>query len=505
MIRILAIFSLIIPLFGVGQGFNTSFESIGYGEVCASVLIHEGKYCFIGARLEETAVDNNFQFELFVSDSLGYLIDTVFFDFDSLRFGIQYNTNNVVIYDDDELWVAGMLRDDVSGLVNGILIRLLDNGPSPVIYEYPSDSSEVFNSLLNIGESLFVIGQTSSFGNGSNDYLVNKIDSLGIVVKDSSYGGAEFEQIGNAIVNDNQIILCGQTASYCDTHPIYGVAASNAHFICLDTNLNVVWEKVLYNDGTDFAPMIQEHGFFYYTLEIPSSQGFRSDLRHVYGRLDLTNGNVLWMDTLELADEITFPGYIESVDSNGFVIMCKVDKQGYSFDLTQIIKFNSLGEKEWERIYYDSDFTNNELNSMQVDDQGYLVFGGGYYSTITNSSDVWALKLGPDGCLSNTDCGVLTGILDLTPPKDQFNLKAFPNPTQELVQVIVENTGSNLNESLELRIYDLNGKLLFESMQKLNGQIPLFQIDVSNFLTGMYLVEACINGVTCGSTELIVK
>ena len=506
MIRICLILYILIPWALYSQTFDTSFKIDGFGEVCTSVVLDGTSYYFVGACLDESSSDNNFLLQIYESDDFGNVTDSIIVDFDSLSYNTGYNRNSLIKDENSYLWLTGVLRDN-SSLVQRRVILKLENFQSAIqVYYSPIiDSFEIASSLFLFNGKLYNIGASSNGANGLNDYYIAKLDTNLILQADTNIGGSDRELIGNAIQFEDKFVLSGLTSTNANMHPYYLTPASNAQFVCLDTSFNILWESTLVTSGADFAPMIQEHGFFYYTLEVPNSQGFRIDLRHVYGRLDLNNGDVLWMDTLELTDEITFPGYIESIDSTGFVIMCKVEKQGYPFDLTQIIKFNAIGEKEWERIYYSSDFTNNELNSMQVDDQGYLVFGGGYYSTITNSSDVWALKLGPDGCLSNSDCGILTGILDLTPAREEFSLKAFPNPAQELVQVIVENTGSNLNENLELRIYDLSGKLLFESMQKLHGQIPIFQIDIGDFLTGMYVVEACINGVTCGSTELIVK
>lgn len=506
MTRIFVILYVFIPFLGVSQGFNTSFASAGYGEVCTSVVLDGTSYYFVGACLEESSSDNNFLLQIYESDDFGNVKDSIIVDFDSLSYNTGYNRNSLIKDENSSLWLTGVLRDNSSSAQRRVILKFENFQSAIQVYYSPViDSFEIASSLFLVNGKLYNIGASSNGVNGLNDYYIAKLDTNLILQADTNIGGSNRELIGNAIQFEDRFVLSGLTSTNADMHPFFVTPASNAQFVCFDTSFNILWENTLVTSGADFAPMIQEHGFFFHTLEIPNSQGFRSDLRHVYGRLDLNNGDVLWMDTLELADEITFPGYIESVDSNGFVIMCKVEKQGYPFDLTQIIKFNSLGDKEWERIYYSSDFTNNELNSMQVDDQGYLVFGGAYYSTFTNSSDVWALKLGPDGCLSNTDCGILTGILDLTPSKEQFNLRVFPIPAQDQVQVIVENTRENLNEYLELNVYDLSGKIVYQSNQLLLGQIPLFQIDVRDFLSGVYFVETNVKGVSLGSTKLVVE
>jgi hypothetical protein len=506
MIRILIILLMACPFLGKGQTFNTTLNYDGYGEVCTSVILDSTSYYFVGGCLEEDATDNNSLFELFKTNQSGLLIDSLLIDFDSLRYSGRYNSNKVVFDKKDNMWIAGVLRNDITALQRGIILKIQNFQITPQIYlSQLEDSFEINSSLFLIGNNLYVVGSTSHGSNGSNDYLIQKLDTNIILKQDTNFGGLGRELIGNAIQFQDKIVMSGVTNTNAAMHPYFATLAPNAQFLCIDTNFNLIWENTIVTTGADFAPIIQEHGFFYYTLEIPNSFGFRYDLRHVYGQLDLNNGDILWMDTLELQDEIIFPGNMESIDSTSFVIMCKIEKAGYPFDLTQIIKFNSSGEKQWERIYYDGNVTNNELNSMQVDYQGFLVFGGGYYNTITNSSDVWALKLDPNGCLDNNDCGIVTGILDLTPPKDQFNLKIYPNPAQDFVQIIVENTGGYKNENLKLDIYDLNGKLVYNSSLLIHGQIPIFKADVSHLSTGTYFIQSCINGIECGTTPLVIK
>jgi hypothetical protein len=58
-------------------------------------------------------------------------------------------------------------------------------------------------------------------------------------------------------------------------------------------------------------------------------------------------------------------------------------------------------------------------------------------------------------------------------------LLIYPNPAKEFF--IIENDGL---EQVELRIYDLNGKTMFQSMVT-NRE----QVNISNYASGMYIIE----------------
>lgn len=76
-----------------------------------------------------------------------------------------------------------------------------------------------------------------------------------------------------------------------------------------------------------------------------------------------------------------------------------------------------------------------------------------------------------------------TGIVDLTQAKD-FDL--YPNPTNDQIHIILPAAA---DQSTEIMIFDLTGKLINSTAVQLNSLGQIVQIDVNSLSSGMYLVK----------------
>ncbi|MCB9256011.1 MAG: T9SS type A sorting domain-containing protein [Chitinophagales bacterium] len=502
--KVLIILLIFSPYFVRSQTFNRFFDFDGYIDEVASVIVTDSFYYFVGGSLLQNSSDYIVELTAFQLSKTGDLIDTLKLRNDSLRISLLYNSDNLIIDGLGQIVIAAFYINDSD--YDGALISLDGDLDLVSIVNYPLDSTEVFASIMNLGNNNIIVGQTNSFGFGQADYYVAKVDQDGIILSDTSFGGTEYEQIGNAVqIGPERFILCGQTASYAGVREFYGVPAANAHFMCIDTNFNVIWEKVLYTDGVDWAPMVKENGYFYYRMEYPVGIEFRDYLERIFGQLDLNTGDLLWQDTLKIDDEIENSGYIQNVNDDGFVIMCDVHKNGYPENLAKLIRYDTYGNLMWERTYYSGNISGSLAACMAVDSDGSFIFGGTIANLETQSQDAWFLKLNPDGCLDSADCGLVSGVIDLSPALSTFGIHVYPNPASQEAYISVANTAAYKNEDLVLNIYDLKGNLVYTASQKLSGQLPEFRMDVRSFSSGSYLVQTCVLGKECGSAKLVIE
>lgn len=488
--------------------FNKTFGFQGHREEFSSLLQVEDTYFFAGGSKEENSSNNVVKLIILNTDLNGLFLDSLNHQFGNNSFGLADNANSL-LYKDSNLLIASVLKNiDSTNIQDGMLVRFKDFDLTPQHQHYEFDSAEVFMSLKELNNQLLVFGQTNSFGNGRADYYLLKTDTFGNIITDTTYGGSDFEQIGNGFkVNENLFVFCGLTYSETNPRPYYLNPAANAQFIAVDSNFNEVWNTVLYSIGIDRVPMIKEYGFFHYFVEYPILPPpiYLDDFVPLVGKMDLLTGSLTWLDTIKIEEEIIAPKYMETVDSSSFIVFCEVESSGIPYSYAKIIMFNSFGDIIWQRSYYEGNHNGCKINCMIVDDDGYLVFGGTIANLETQSQDAWLLKLRPDGCLDDTDCGITTGLIDLTPSMNQFNIQVYPNPVKDNAHIVVENTTAHYNKNLTLQLIDLSGKTVHQESIQLKGQLPQFTIDVSDYETGVYIINTIIDGVVKGSGKLVVE
>ena len=79
------------------------------------------------------------------------------------------------------------------------------------------------------------------------------------------------------------------------------------------------------------------------------------------------------------------------------------------------------------------------------------------------------------------------------------NLLLFPNPTNDVVQIRLQNSNETLNAIV---IYDLIGNIIQKVTQINSDQA---QLNVSNLSKGIYLVEITTNNLYRSTQKLIIK
>ncbi|MBL7933126.1 MAG: hypothetical protein JNL60_14565, partial [Bacteroidia bacterium] len=92
-----------------------------------------------------------------------------------------------------------------------------------------------------------VAGSTSSYGHGEVDVYLLKIDSMGSVIWDKTYGAFNSE-VGKSVIEvvDSGFVITGYTNSF-------GSGGYDAYLIRTDKNGNLIWQKTFGGTDWDFA------------------------------------------------------------------------------------------------------------------------------------------------------------------------------------------------------------------------------------------------------------
>lgn len=139
---------------------------------------------------------------------------------------------------------AGYLVGGVIGVAAGekgeektsdmLLLQLNRKGDFLWAKSIGGSKSEYIKNMLLIDNDIFIIGATTSFGEGKSDAFLMKMSDKGIINYFKTYGGSDHESMNSIIkVNENTLLLAGATKSY-------GNGSYDAMVLTLNTNGEII-------------------------------------------------------------------------------------------------------------------------------------------------------------------------------------------------------------------------------------------------------------------------
>ena len=149
--------------------------------------------------------------------------------------------------------VAGYTKSYGSGWYNAYLLKL--DGAGNKVWEkvFGGSSWDEARSIQQTNDGGYVVaGYTSSFGAGSYDVYVLKLDTSGKEVWSKTFGGSS-DDLAWSIqqTNDGGYIVAGYTKSF-------GAGSEDVYILKLDANGNKLWEKTFGGSYDERAYCIQQ-------------------------------------------------------------------------------------------------------------------------------------------------------------------------------------------------------------------------------------------------------
>lgn len=170
-------------------------------------------------------------------------------------------------------------------------------------YDYGYDVKQTLDN------GYIITGSTSSFGQGSTDVYLMKLDSMGQIKFQRALGNAGNE-VGRSVVQlaDSSFVVAGYTNSI-------GVGGYDIYLIKTDKDGNEIWHKTFGGPDWDFAYSLQataDGGFIIggttYSIGHGAADGYvlKTD----------ANGNELWHKTYGGVNDDEFKSVIQTSDGN---------------------------------------------------------------------------------------------------------------------------------------------------------------------------------------------
>jgi len=265
-----------------------------------------------------------------------------------------------------------------------------------------------------------------TFNQGDDDFWIVKIDTLGNIQWQKSFGGTGYDFLNEIQqTKEGGYIVVGSSGS--NDGDITGHQGGWDYWVVkLDTSGNMQWQKSLGGNHNDYGNSIKQTKDGGYIVA-GSSESNNGDITGNHDSLGYffdywivkldSSGNIQWQKSLggnghDEANSIQLTidgGYIvvgtsESIDGD-------VTGNHGNFDYW-VVKLDSLGNIQWQKSLGGTSYE-TAFSVQQTIDGGYIVAGFSYsndgdvsgnHDTTCNSSDYWVVKLDSTGNLQWQNC-----------------------------------------------------------------------------------------------------
>ena len=241
-----------------------------------------------------------------------------------------------------------------------------------------------------------VAGRTASYGAGSGDAWLIKIDPNGNQLWSKTYGGRSDDNINRVQqTSDGGYILTGFTASY-------GAGDLDVWLIKTDANGNELWSKVFGGVAYDGAFSVRQTSDGGYILSGATKSYGAGDADFWLLKTD-SSGNESWNKTFGSTGN-DWAWSVHQTSDGGYVIAGEMESDSDRNKEAWLIKTDANGNELWNKTF--GGIKNDRAtHAQQVSDGGYILVG------ITESygsgnEDVWLIKVSSD--LSSTSKSTIT-------------------------------------------------------------------------------------------------
>lgn len=263
---------------------------------------------------------------------------------------------------------------------------------------YGNSNDEIGRSVVEAKDTSFLIfGSSSSFIDGTSNFYLMNIDSLGNFKWSKTYGGNSVEQGRDICLKPNgHFLLTGFSNSFGNGYEVYNVE--------VDSLGNEIWSKTYGGSDWDFA---------YSNLSLPNGDVLITGNTYSFGNgnsdgflMQINNlGDSLWWKNYGTAADNVLRQSILTTDNEilsiGYTITQNGDKDFY------LVKCNLLGDTIWTKTY-GSSLDDEGFSIIQSINGNYILAGytegftaigsdGYYFEVDTSGVIIWTQIYGSSG------------------------------------------------------------------------------------------------------------
>jgi hypothetical protein len=201
------------------------------------------------------------------------------------------------------------------------------------------DSASAVQQTLDGG--YIVAGKTNSFGAGSYDFWVLKLNPNGSIQWQKTYGGTDDDAV-TSVQEDKSLMKVSDGYIVGGTTLSFGKGGMDAWALKLDLNGNVLWQKVYGGEGNDSMNSIQQTTDGGY-VAAGKSLSFGVDLDDVWAfKLDPV-GNIVWQKTYSSKAGQDYANSVRQASDGSYIVAGAAASSDAGEDLL-VIKLHGNGD-----------------------------------------------------------------------------------------------------------------------------------------------------------------
>ena len=295
----------------------------------------------------------------------------------------QTSDNGFIISGSTESYGSGgsdiwLIKTDANGLIEWNIC-------------FGSAGNENGHQVRELNDGGFIlVGSKDFFGDGNNDIWMIKTNSLGDSLWTRKFGGAQFEEgIDLLVNNDGGFLILGNTESY-------GNGGQDIWIIKTDSDGNEDWNNIYGNGSNDRAQsIIKTYDDGYMIRYIVQSFG---EGNTAIGLLRISSsGEQIWTKTIGGSNGI--PGNnFQSISDDEYIMVCSLFDNGENAYNVYLTKINDSGDIIWDKIYGENE-NDYGMSVLKTKDSGYAIIGStnNFGNGNKNFSDLWLIKTNQEG------------------------------------------------------------------------------------------------------------
>jgi len=292
----------------------------------------------------------------------------------------------VAVAEDGSIIVVGYTNS--SGNEDAFVMKLSPKGKVLWARTYGGDLDDYASSVALTGDGdIIVVGHTYSFGAGLDDAWVFKLDSNGNILWQKTYGGSNIDEAyAVALTPRGDIVIAGNTMSF-------GAGSEDVWVLKLNDNGSVIWARTYGGGKCDRASSvtISSYGDIIVAGYTKSFGVGNSDVWVLC--LD-KQGNIKWQKTYGGSNG-DYANGVGIMPNGDIVVVGDTNSSGVGYYDAWILMLDKEGNIEWQKTY-GGPYT-DVATAVTVASNGDILVGGFTGSFGNGSVDVWVLKLDGSG------------------------------------------------------------------------------------------------------------
>ncbi|MEO0248823.1 MAG: hypothetical protein ABIN58_04640 [candidate division WOR-3 bacterium] len=275
-------------------------------------------------------------------------------------------------------------------MIEGLIMVLLVS-QSLFAKTYGGTNTDYAQSIIQATDGgLLIAGNTASFGAGSHDFLVLKLNSDGSLAWARTFGGTSSEfPFSITQATDGGYVIAGETKSF-------GAGNADCLVIKITNNGTLQWARTFGGANDDRIQSITRTADGGY-VATGTTKSFGDNFGDILVLRIASDGSLTWARTFGGTGGETVYSIIQTADG-GYAVASATFSFGAGGVDDFVLKLNSDGSLAWARTFGGTGYDYTQ-SLTQTTDGSYMVAGATQTFGV-GSQDLFVLKLASNGTLS---------------------------------------------------------------------------------------------------------